>query len=251
MALIGDVYASPALRPVNDSDLLVRPRDAAAAAGALRRLGFAPAGGSALALQPPWIDSLPARQTSIQLRHPRLGDVALSWVPFAAERNIDEIWARATPTRLCGAPVLRLSAGDHLLRICAGGIGRRDLRPLWWIPDAMRLLGRHAIDWTALTEQARRSGLTQPLSAALGYLAEAFDAPAPRDTLERLAAMGLEAQDRMGAPEPRQDPPIRRAWRLWRAYRRHRRITARGSLLEFLRVVRNRPLLGPAPGGGR
>lgn len=244
MALIGDIYASPAARPVNEPDLLIRPQDAARVVSALRSAGFQPASGSAAAIQAPWLDSLARRQAGIRLRHHDGDELSLSWTLYGADTALEPLFQRSVEGAVAGALVRTLCPTDALIHACVEGVRRGDVRPLWWIPDALLLLTTHIIDWPLLLGSAARNGLGPPLSAALGYLETAFDAAVPAEVLEGLSGIPAHKNDlrtRGAGQAGRPEQAWRRALRVLRRYQLHREMSSQGSLLGFLEMTLQRP----------
>ena len=249
IALIDTVYTSLAARPINDVDLMIREQDVSVAIGALRQIGFRPATCAAAAIESPWLDSLTQRQSGILLRCPDRGNVWLCWTTFGGESDIEGVWQRAKEHNIGEARVLTFGATDALVQICIGGIRWSTVRPLWWIADALLLMRTHEIDWDLLIDQARRYGLALPLSCALTYLSATFGAGVPVSALNGLSALPVSRRDlerHRALITRRSDSRWRRAARLLDRYRTHRQVSSKGSLLDFLRIMRRRSV---GPGG--
>lgn len=78
------------------------------------------------------------------------------------------------------------SATDLLLQVCVHGMKQSPVPLIRWVADAVTLLKHSAIDWDRLLLLARQAHVCQPLSLALRYLVEEFNAPIPPDFLEQL-----------------------------------------------------------------
>ena len=249
MALIGDIYPSQALRPTFDSDVLIRPEDVPVAIGVLSRLGFVPTNGSIRAMDQPWIASLARRQPGIRIRDSQIGRIHLWWSPAGAEGQADDMMARAVSPRSKELPARVLAPVDQLLQTCSQTVCRSDFLPLWWVVDATLMLRRHSFDGTQLTALARQRRLTLPIATMLTYLDDSFDAPMPTGAISHLLAAPFDQKDRSGHLA-RIDPRLARIWGrvfgVLSQYLQHRRVSPKGSFVEFVSVAKNRPSLPPA-----
>ena len=246
MALIGDSYPSPALRPTFDSDVLLRPDDVPVAIGVLSRLGFVPTNGSLRAIEQPWVASLARRQPGIRIGDSQIGRIHLWWGPAGAEGQADDMMARAVSPGSQELPARVLAPVDQLLQTCSHAVYRSDFPPLWWVIDATLMLRRHSVDGTQLTSLARQRRLALPIATMLTYLDDAFDAPMPTGAISQLLAAAFEQKDGTGhlaTIDPRSTRRWGRVYRVLSQYRQHRRVSPEGSFVEFVRVAKNRPSL--------
>lgn len=245
MALIGDIYPSQALRPTFDSDLLIRSDDVPVAIGALARLGFVPTNGSIRAIETPWIASLARRQPGIRIRDAELGRVHLRWKPAGTEEQADDMLARAVSPRSNDVPAHVLAPVDQLLQTCSQTMFPSDFLPLWWVVDATLMLRRYSFDCTQLTALAHQRRLTLPIAGMLTYLADAFGAPIPTGAISQLLAAPFDPQDRalhLAKIDTRLARSWRRAYGLLSQYLQHRRVSRKGSFVEFVNVAKNQPV---------
>lgn len=186
-AVLGEtVYPEPLYRHSHDIDLLIRPGDRAAAAGALAGAGFA------ADEDDPFTDpdedvhlhrsGLPVRLHARLFRSPhhRVGREGL--------------WRRRRRLDVAGERVHGPSPADALLHV----LGHAALDPagasLLWACDA-RLITEAAsdLDWDRLVGQAAASRLSVPVALMLEYLSSELEAPVPRDALDRLASKARSA----------------------------------------------------------
>lgn len=77
-------------------------------------------------------------------------------------------------------------ATDLLLQTCVHGVKYSPVPLIRWIPDAMTILRRSEINWDRLVELGKEARLCLPLSSALQFLADQFDAPIPQTTIQKL-----------------------------------------------------------------
>jgi hypothetical protein len=145
------VYAEPALRPRNDVDFMIRPRDEAAVRRVLCALGYAP--------EP----DTPGQLVSAQFHYARTDGTGLRHVcdvhlklsnsqPYADFLTIDELWRESVPVpRL--HPAARATSWPHALLIaCVHRIAHHyDSADLIWLWD-IHLLARSLAeaDWEHL-----------------------------------------------------------------------------------------------------
>jgi hypothetical protein len=174
-------------RPMRDVDVLVRPDRLDHAIDVLGRLGYAPHGMGLSCLvryarrrSPGWSFVAPGRP-----------DVDLHWNMLHESRGADadaDFWKAAVAIDFEGVPAKALCATDQLLHVCVHGLQPEPVENLRWIADAIAILRHEAepIDWRRLVEQVVRRGLVPQARYALGFLAEAFDAPIPPRVLEQL-----------------------------------------------------------------
>jgi len=152
------IYGEPSVRPFEDHDLLVLPADRPAAGSALKRSGFdEPAeglfrrGGVFVDLH---IDPLGARRRpSRNLIFP---------VP------VRDLFERATPGLVAGAPALLLEPEDDLL-LLAIHLVKHSFDRLVRTADVAHFLSRYrgALDWVLLTQRARAWGAHRVVAWAL------------------------------------------------------------------------------------
>ena len=200
-ALGATVYPNPALRPLSDLDLLVRPEDAGAAAARLGQLGYTGVGAAAsptfgrlarrFRSQLPLVTALPGL--------PRLL-VELHWslveIPYYVNLiDPDEIWdgADSTTARPFAIPrpaVLLNHAAAHLAMHHS-----RDLR-LIWLVDVDRLARSPATDWDDVAQLAAAWKLGLAVYAALADAQRWLGTPVPRPVLSELARLSSDKMAR-------------------------------------------------------
>lgn len=202
VGVVEQVYPDIGLRPMDDADLWVNPRDRFAAAGALARLGYQP-------VPPPpgrfdRLGRVAAAEWTYRLeRGVGTVEVDLHWHVVADPRlraalpDLDEraAWQRARPGHLTGEAVLQLEAVDAaLLTAIAQVCGHPWSHPLGYL-DLHLLLGRlDTSDWRRLVAQARAQRIDRPVAWALRFAAALFGTQPPPAVAADLA------------------PPVRSRW---------------------------------------
>ncbi len=166
-ALLGGVYPDPALRPIRDLDLLIRPADVARASALLiTKCGCVPqsqVSGAALEdytlhkhAEPLW--NL-AREVPIELHvrlvdKPRRGTGGLLFEP-------ERLLARATSRKLGSRSLQCLAWPETLLHLIAHGVHDHQLNngPLL-LTDALAIARTDAVDWEEFWQFAEEGGWT-------------------------------------------------------------------------------------------
>lgn len=205
MALANIVYAEPALRPMADLDLLVRPADRAVAVPTLRALGYRTPGEAA--------DFLGASRSFAELvRDGTRIDLhwhAARYLRFEGivEVDHDGLWNRARPLVAPEGRSLVLAPEDLLLHLVLHlTLGSNFARVLWYA-DIDAVVRRFAaeLDWERMVREADRWRIRSLTGWALGVVAASFETPLPSGLLDRLAPGRLRrvaVAERIGASTP-------------------------------------------------
>jgi hypothetical protein len=187
-------YANPALRPMADIDILVRPAKAEAAMNLLIEAGWRP-------YQAKWAAQIDFRH-SMGLENPAGRQIDLHWHVLleGCNRAADErFWSSAAPLVFAGVATRQLDATNMLLHVIIHGIRWNRAPAIRWIADALAVLD-HAqgrIDWPGLVAFARAQCLTHRLGLGLEYLARRYRAAVPDWVLRELAAAGISLTERI------------------------------------------------------
>ena len=196
MALAQVFYPNPALRPMQDVDILV-PRDKAETA--LEHLFKAGWSYGAITLPKHGIarDVWMARFPGIGLVNPAGWEVDLHWRPVhdCSHPFLDEEFWRTAEPLPCGPVTVRRPDATHLLlHVIAHGLRPNPLSPLRWVADAAMILRHsdHPIDWDRLWRTARRARLDMRLTMALGILSEAAQVALPPEAMRPGTASVVE-----------------------------------------------------------
>jgi hypothetical protein len=177
-------YRMPALRPMNDIDVVVPVDHAVAASSALIRAGFAAPNAS-------WKVDLVLRH-ALQHIHPDKGEVDLHWhVLFECPRQTceDHFWSKATPLNIGQEKTLQPCPTDLLLQVMVHGIRWNPFPPMRWITDAATILrSANEIDWGRVIAFGHSNQLGKRLALGTSYLRNQFDLPIPEEVVTELAA---------------------------------------------------------------
>jgi len=179
--LANTVYPDPALRPMNDLDLLVPFDRLEQAAERIKSLGYRPE-------RQYWADF----ETTVNQHLPPFWSekdqmVELHWTirPPQLNRPVDlaAIWERAQEFDLEGLAARGLSTEDLLLHLTAHSAIQHHLRGgLQSLYDIATIVNRRTaqIDWTRLGELARTHKLQKALYLLLRLCRDLFGAPVPK-----------------------------------------------------------------------
>lgn len=170
-ALVETVYDEPALRPMEDYDVLV-PREH------FRRAVDVMLAGD-WTFHPPLSDPEPhfVFQHAVGFRREGGGELDLHWS------------AMGLPKDFAIGP---LTPADQLLQVCTHATRfNPDIPPIRWAADAFLLLARAPFPWDALVERARTRRLSLVMLRALEYLRDGLDVAIPADVM---ATLGREVR---------------------------------------------------------
>jgi len=181
-------YPDPALRPMDDVDILV-PRDQATSSiDWFFEHGWHSLYGKT---RDNIVTYSVRKEHSVDMRHESGHSVDLHWqiLNFPLPPNlVQDIWDALQPVTIGDVTTQTLCPTDHLLHICAHGNAWNAVPPLRWIVDAHLILKKDAaiIDWERLIRLTDQLHIGHFITPALSYLKEEFDEPIPADVLNRL-----------------------------------------------------------------
>ncbi len=185
--LLLEQYDDVALRPMSDVDVMVRPTDLLAALDALHASGWR------LRTMPRTLRRWVIAFDLVRDPDRQKLDLHQYLIEYGSSPEVErDLWQRAHPIDVRGAPTLAPSPTDMLLHVCVAALkyGSRNSR---WVPDAMLLL-RSPIDWDLLVTEAARRGVALPLRECLGYLVDELAVPIPEAPLAALWALPVSPE---------------------------------------------------------
>ncbi len=187
------VYEMPALREMNDLDLLVRPEHLHPAASMLESMGFQPATAIAGKTEDgPEGHHLPGFLKSGCAKVEVHWNLANPDKPYSI--HPEALWTRTVPFSVAGARALSLSNEDLLLHLCLHASYLHQfyfgLRPSC---DIASVLERHgsSLDWEAVIERANQWAWQRGVYLALYFAKDLLDASVPEDVLSRMRPADL------------------------------------------------------------
>lgn len=190
------VYDSPAMREMVDVDVLVRREHLQRAVDLLRTVGYA-------APRPFSVDVDAAVHSHVtgMSRPGGAGCVEIHWsitVPTdLAAIDPAQLWRRAVPLEVSGAPMLSLSPEDLLLHLCHHAAYQHSLelglKPFCDIAETIRR-HRDRIDWNEVVHRAVAWQWTRPVYLMLALARELLGADVPEHVLTVLAPADVQPQ---------------------------------------------------------
>lgn len=193
-ALVTRAYPDPALRPMDDVDVLVPSAQAPAAIALLRQTGWTPATRSP--------------EASLRVNHAHGFEhgadhrLDLHWHVLwecCGDGADADFWRDAVAIEVAGVPTRALDPTSQLLHVCVHGARWSAAPGLHWAADAAMILRAWGaeIDWARLTAQARGRRVTLPMRDALTFLAEALALPIPAHVIADLGSAPVSMLERV------------------------------------------------------
>ncbi|MEQ9640208.1 MAG: nucleotidyltransferase family protein [Alphaproteobacteria bacterium] len=181
--LVASYYRNPALRPMADVDLLIRPRDVDVAIRTVVDMG--------------WHSFAPFSNDYRRFRHAlQFIDEAgtefdLHWhalYEFCQDAADDVFWRDAERFDFAGLSVVMPNPSLMLFHTVVHGVRWNEEPPIRWIADATQILRCRNIDldWDLVVRLAVDRQVVERLRLGLEYLHATFDAPMPRHVLSTL-----------------------------------------------------------------
>jgi hypothetical protein len=188
VALAHMVYPDPALRPMDDADVLVPQAEAIMAIDWFFANGWTNLYDKA---RETIVKYSVRKEHSADMRHPSGLAIDVHWQILnfpLPPLLVQEIWDAKQSVTIGQVVTHTLCPTDHLLHVCAHGIAWNTVPPLRWIMDAHFLLQRFGpqIDWERLIRLSKEMHVAHFVSTALNYLVVEFDEPIPADVLTRI-----------------------------------------------------------------
>ena len=170
-AAIATGDAQPADRYVGDIDLLVAPEQAERALDLLAAEGWQPQSGGSIARVKG--RHMP-RHHAVNLVRGKDGELDLHWsflLQNRAEGDDAALWAAAEPARLSGLAIRCPAPPWRLLQALTQGAQWSSGNAADWAIDAVALLRRPGLDWTAFGREVAARRLEALVGVTLGFLA--------------------------------------------------------------------------------
>lgn len=194
--LAATVYPHPALRSMNDIDLLFHPTDVASAVEVLHALGYQPAAPIE------WTNYLTIAQHLPRFGKPNVvAGVEVHWTITRPDQVYsiaqDGLWARATPVTLAGVAVFGLCPEDLLLHICEHATYHHHcLQRMRFLCDIDALVRHYAqvLDWAQVQQQAQAYRWAKGVHLALLLARQLLATPVPDTVIQHLQADGFDVR---------------------------------------------------------
>lgn len=108
-----------------------------------------------------------------------------------------------------------------MLHLCVHGMVWETVPPIRWMLDVHLLLRRHAVKWDNILAEARRRGVTLPLTEALATYESVLPGEIPHFVLEQLQHSDATTEQRVAyariVTEPSVSTIVRGMWADWKA----------------------------------
>ncbi|HMK36965.1 MAG TPA: nucleotidyltransferase family protein [Desulfomonilaceae bacterium] len=218
------VYKDPALRPMSDVDLLVRPEDFDRSRQELVELGYGFEQGRDEEYSRLWelpvVYTKQGHRSHIVDLHSSLRSMDYYLFPSSA------LWNDAVSGELHGRKVFYLSPEMNFIHLCVHNLNHADLLRDWI--DLLLFLGTVGPDWNRLLERGRLVGALRPLFWIFCDLKAHWNFSPPSPVTSQLASY---------VPHRLEDRVIRHRFRYgWRLYARLKSLDGWGSRLRYLRL---------------
>jgi len=193
-ALIASYYESPALRPMNDLDILIKREDAHRTFELLNAMGWENPFGR--------IFQQSFQTTySYALRKPNQIELDLHWnviYQVAWEGSEQAYWQEGESAQFANHTVSILKPEMQLLHNLAHGLRYNALSAIRWIPDVMLIIEKRKddFDWNHLLALAQERRLVYTLRYGMVLLAEEFGAEIPESFMTDLKAIPISKAEK-------------------------------------------------------
>jgi len=192
-ALSSRYYASTALRPMSDVDLMIERANVLEAVEILEKNGWRIAQKN--------LPLIMQTDHSCQFNNTDGRELDLHWNLLTDCWNAHKnqiFWDSAVELQFGGAKTLALSATDQLFHVCCHGARGNQTAPIRWITDATMILRAAAeIDWQRIIDLAHERRFNLALFLSLKYLKDNFAAPVPQDFLQKIATAPVSDLERV------------------------------------------------------
>lgn len=195
--LAAHYYATSALRPMSDLDLLVKRGDVDVLAALLLSCGYTAAGKPQTVIgdggrdpfhrERAFVKQRDGAPILIEYRVEPLDPGVMAFIELDSalsaglREHVERMWARAHTETRGGAVYTRLSPEDLILHVASHLTTRHTNFRLLWLHDLCRIAAHHegGIDWSYVAEQTHALRLNAPIFAALEAAHDRLGAPIP------------------------------------------------------------------------
>ena len=198
-ALAETVYNNPALRQLQDIDVLMHREDLPAALRVLAALGYETPGVE------PRAGVVAAYENELLLyKRGRLNvPLAVHWSLFDSPHYqhalpMDWFWETSVTLPVGNAVARTLGLEAQLLHLCGHLLLHHTGEELLWLNDIAELIAcnQRRIDWTLAMERAAVCDLVLPMQRVIERVASEWDAPVPGAVRDRLRALTASAREK-------------------------------------------------------
>ena len=185
-ALVTTVYEDPALRPMEDFDIVVPRREFHRAVESVMRLGWR------MVPEPADLEPHLEFHHAVSLSRGTAGELDLHWWTTYGvfdRTGEQEFWSGSSEVDLGGTVARVLAPPDQLLQMCVHAAQRNlGVAPIRWVADAVFLLARsgESFDWDRLVALARTRSQSLVQLRCLEYLRDGLGLQVPDAVLAAL-----------------------------------------------------------------
>ncbi len=172
------LYPDPALRPLSDIDLLVRPEQSDQLTAGLTSLGYWNIPGHLHQ----WTNA----KVIVDVHTDLVGGDRIAARRRAVDINMDAVWASSTLSATVDGQLRKLAWEDEVLTCGLHAIKHSCDRILWFVDMALMIEDRKEEDWHRLIDRARAFKLEKPTYYAFSYLQNTIGSSIPDYVLESL-----------------------------------------------------------------
>jgi len=190
LSLTREVFTEPALRPMGDVDILIRPEQYEAMRECLQKLDFVPLPGpdNQLIMKYAWGHHFWRKRDDMWVDL-QWNILQRDWSSRREDQQIDvdELWADASRIPIDGVDVLRPSMEHMLYHLCLHLEGHQYSELILFV-EVAELLARcgDQLNWDSFLAMVRRFNTGRSVHQALSFAARLLRAPVPREVLEQM-----------------------------------------------------------------
>lgn len=172
------LYPDPALRPISDIDLLIRPEQMDRFAACLASLNYRRIPGHLHQ----WTNA----QAIVDVHTDLIGGDRIAARRRAVDIDMDAVWTSSIPCAQIGGHVKMLAWEDEVLTCALHAVKHSCDRLLWFVDLARLADDRPEADWKRLIERARQFKLEKPAYYAFSYLQNTIGSSIQDEVLDAL-----------------------------------------------------------------
>jgi len=190
LSLTREVFAEPALRPMGDVDILIRPEQYDAMRECLQKLDFVPLPGpdNQLIMKYAWGHHFWRKRDDLWVDL-QWNILQRDWSSRREDQQIDvdELWADARQIPIDGVGVLRPSMEHMLYHLCLHLEGHQYSELILFV-EVAELLARcgDQLNWDSFLAMVRRFNAGRSVHQVLSFAAKLLRAPVPPEVLEQM-----------------------------------------------------------------
>lgn len=235
LALAHLTYRDLGVRPMQDFDVLVRPRQRDLAATVLERSGWCAS------------QTIPSLSAAHGCEFANQGGQRFDLHWYATDESRwtgadDDLWHGSSSFRIESAETRTLNPTHRLLHVLIHGVKVTGSSPLAWVSDALKIIEAHPdLDWSGFLDSVRIRRVVLPVELGLSYLRDKMNCPVPNCVMVALSETPVQWTDRFYyASKVRGGHHWLALTQPYLDYLRTAQPTCGGNLFEFIRFLMER-----------